>query len=74
MDDPSFGQEWGPLIAAFFAFLAGVAAWVSALTARRSLRDGLRPNMATQLVAPAGQPLQLHVRNFGAGPAKNVGF
>ena len=57
-----------------FAFLARVAAWVSALTAHRSLRDSQRPNMATQLVAPAGQPLQLPVRNFGAGPAKNVGF
>jgi hypothetical protein len=71
MDDPSFGQEWGPLIAAGFS---GIAAWVSAVTARRVWRDAHRPGLTAQLVAPPGEPLQMHVRNFGSGAAKQAAF
>lgn len=74
MDDPTFGQEWGPLIAAACAAFAAVAAWVSALTARRNLRDSQRPHLVGQLVAPRGHPVTLHVRNIGGSSAKTVAF
>jgi hypothetical protein len=74
MDDPSFAQEWGPLIAAFFAALAAGASWVSALHARRTWRDSQRPQLAARLHAYKGYHGLLRVRNVGGGPAKNISF
>lgn len=72
--DPSFAQEWGPLIASGFAAAAAIASWVSATHARRTWRDSRRPQLTGRIHAIAGQPLLLRVRNIGGGPAKSISF
>jgi hypothetical protein len=72
--DPSFGQEWGPLIAAGFAALAAIGSVISAVQARRTWRDSRRPQLTARLHALRGHPVLLRVRNIGGGPAKQIGF
>jgi hypothetical protein len=74
VDDPSFAQEWGPLIAAGFAALAAIGSVISAAHARRTWRDGRRPQLTARLHALRGHPQLLRVRNIGGGPAKHIGF
>jgi hypothetical protein len=74
VDDLSFAQEWGPLIAAGFAAAAAVASWVSATNARRTWRDSRRPQLTARIHDVHDQPLLLRVRNIGGGPAKQITF
>jgi hypothetical protein len=74
VDDPSFPQEWGPLIAAGFAALAAVGSVISAAHARRTWRDSRRPQLTARLHALRGHPQLLRVHNIGGGPAKQIGF
>jgi hypothetical protein len=74
LDDPSFAQEWGPLIAAGFAALAAIGSVISAAHARRTWRDSRRPQLTARLHALHGHPRELRVRNIGGGPAKPISF
>ena len=74
VDDPSFAQEWGPLIAAGFAAIAAFGSVASARQAWRTWRDSQRPQLTARLHTPTDRPVLLRVRNIGRGPAKYLVF